>query len=505
MRTKKALYNIVSQMSYEIIAMICGLILPRFILSAFGSSYNGMVSSITQFLDYISILTLGIAGSTRVAIYKANAKNDIRAVSSVLKATEKYMRKVAFAFIAYTAILTVVYPYIVRNEFAWVESASLVVIIALGTFAEYFFGITYRTFLTANQTTYIYNIIQIAAKLANTVISVILIKAGYSIQIVKLGSAICFVGSPLLQYYIVRSKFHIISDVEPDDSALKQRGDVMAHSIANIVHQYTDIFLLTLFTSAKVVSVYSVYTLVLGALRKLQNVFTAGLEGAFGDLWARGEKERFEKNFNTFEYLIFAFVSVVFSCAGILILPFVKLYTKGVTDIQYLIPSFAILSVVSYAMNCLRMPYIISVQAAGRYKETKTGAFVEAGLNFFISLICVFQFGLIGVTVGTVVATTFRTVQYSLYLSKKMLNRPVRIVVEKFLWLFVNVTIILLLWRVLPEIAITSWASWLVNGFEWAFISMVVTITTSFAAFRNELVCSKEIVKHMLERKKRKG
>ena len=151
MRTKKALYNIIAQMSYEIVAMICGLILPRFILAAFGSSYNGMISSITQFLDYISILTLGISGSTRVAIYKANASGGIKEVSAVLKATELYMRKVAIAFIVYMLALTMVYPYIVRNDFSWAESASLVVIIGIGTFAEYFFGITYKTFLMANQ------------------------------------------------------------------------------------------------------------------------------------------------------------------------------------------------------------------------------------------------------------------------------------------------------------------------------------------------------------------
>lgn len=115
---KKALYNIIAQMSYEIVAMICGLILPRFILAAFGSSYNGMISSITQFLDYISILTLGISGSTRVAIYKANASGGIKEVSAVLKATELYMRKVAIAFIVYMLALTMVYPYIVRNDLA---------------------------------------------------------------------------------------------------------------------------------------------------------------------------------------------------------------------------------------------------------------------------------------------------------------------------------------------------------------------------------------------------
>lgn len=48
-----------------------------------------------------------------------------------------------------------VYPYIVRNDFSWAESASLVVIIGIGTFAEYFFGITYKTFLMANQSMYI--------------------------------------------------------------------------------------------------------------------------------------------------------------------------------------------------------------------------------------------------------------------------------------------------------------------------------------------------------------
>lgn len=409
MRTKKALYNIVSQMSYEIVAMICGLILPRFILSAFGSSYNGMISSITQFLDYISILTLGISGSTRVALYKANAEGDIRDVSAVLKATEIYMRKVAIAFIGYMLALTVIYPYIVRDEFGWIEAASLVVIIGIGTFAEYFFGITYKTFLMANQSMYIYNIIQIGSKVANTLVSVLLIKAGQSIQIVKLGSAVCFAATPIILNVVVRKKYGIIKNVKPDNSALQQRGDVMAHSIANCIHQYTDIFLLTLFTTPKIVSIYSVYTLVLGSLRKLQNVFTSGLEGAYGDLWATGKYQKFEDTFNVFEYLIFSFVSVVFSCAAVLIMPFVQLYTKGINDAEYVLPAFAYMSVITYAVFCLRAPYLTAVQAAGKYKETKAGAFLEAGLNLGISILGVFKFGLIGVTLGTLVANVFRT------------------------------------------------------------------------------------------------
>lgn len=501
MRTKKALYNIVAQMNYVIVAMVCGLILPRFILAAFGSSYNGMISSITQFLDYISILTLGISGSTRVAIYKANASGGIREVSAVLKATERYMRKVAIAFVAYMLALTIIYPYIVRNEFSWAESASLVVIIGIGTFAEYFFGITYKTFLMANQSMYIYNVIQIFSKIANTIVSILLIKAGQSLQIVKLGSTICFAATPIALNYIVKKKYNIISNIEPDKSALKQRGDAMAHSIANCIHQYTDVFLLTLFTSPQLVSVYSVYTLILGSLKKLQNVFTSGLEGAYGDLWAKGEIKKFEENFNTFEYLIFSFVSVVFSCAAVLILPFIKIYTKGVNDTEYILPVFAGLSIIAYAVFCLRAPYLTAVQAAGKYKETRNGAFVEAGLNFTISFISVFKFGLIGVTLGTLAANVFRTIQYAVFISQKMLpHRSIWEFIKRCVWLLANVVIIYVVLQIIPHGSILSWSKWITTGICDFVIAMTVTGIMSIVFYRKDLFRSFKVVKRMMKK-----
>lgn len=68
MRTKKAVLNMVFGLIYQVIAIICGLITPRLILATFGSTYNGVISSATQFLNMINILTLGITGTTRVAL-----------------------------------------------------------------------------------------------------------------------------------------------------------------------------------------------------------------------------------------------------------------------------------------------------------------------------------------------------------------------------------------------------------------------------------------------------
>lgn len=503
MRTKKALYNIVTQMLYEIVAMICGLILPRFILAAFGSSYNGMVTSITQFLDYISILTLGISGATRVAIYQA--KDNLAKKSSIVRATEIYMRKIGAIFIVYMLVLAAVYPYIVKGNFKWIQSASLVIIIGLGTFAEYFFGITYRTFLSAEQSIYIYNILQIGAKIVNTIISVVLIKMGQSIQIVKLGSSICFVATPIALHYVVRKKFKIDSNAVPDDSALKMRGDVMAHSIANCVHAYTDIFLLTLFTNPEVISIYSVYTLVLNSLKKLQTVFTTGLEGAFGSLWAKGEKTRFETNFEIYEYLVYAFVTVVFTCAALLILPFVQLYTKDVHDVNYIIPTFAYLSVITYGLYCIRTPYLTVVQAAGKYKETRNGAFLEAIINFGISFIMVFKFGLIGVTIGTFAANLFRTVQYAFYISDSLLQRRKTKFFMMIIWSIVNVGLILVAKEVLPDIIINSWTNWIVAGICYFVLSVIIVGITSVIFFKSKLKEAVKVLQRMFAHKIRKS
>ena len=105
-RTRKASVNIITSAMLEIITMISGLILPRFILQYFGSSYNGIVSSTSQFLGMIQILTLGVTASTRVALYKTLARKDNQGTRAIIRATERYMRKIALVLGGYIIVLS---------------------------------------------------------------------------------------------------------------------------------------------------------------------------------------------------------------------------------------------------------------------------------------------------------------------------------------------------------------------------------------------------------------
>ena len=507
-RTQKAALNTMTAAISEIVSLICGLILPRLILANFGSAYNGITSSATQYLSAISILTVGVSGTTRVALYRSLADGDIKKSSSIVRATEIYMRKIGLILLVYIVALSILYPVFVKTDYKWFDVTILVAAAGIGTFGQYFFGTAYTAFLSANQSVYIYNTFLIASVLSNTIISVVLIKLGCSIQIVKLGSAFVYFLRPLMQNLYVTRRFKIDKRCEPDNSALALRKDVMAHSLANIVHDNTDMVVLTLFCNVRIVSVYSVYNLVMHALKKTQGVFTSGTEAIFGNMWVKGEVEKIKKSLGYYEYVVGMLVSTVFATSFIVILPFISLYTKGVNDVEYVLPSYALVISLAQAWFCLRAPYLTLVQGAGHYKQTKTGAYFEAGINLVASVILVQFIGIVGVAVGTLIANVFRTVQYAWYIDRNIAKRGMTIFILRILWSFSNAAVAYFLTApVIRASAHLSWHNWILCSFFSIAVCAAVSLVSSLLFYRSDLTgiigIAKNIIKKKLRRKKK--
>ena len=111
---KKVMLNVGCTMLCQLVTFISGLIVPRLILSTFGSEANGLVSSITQFLNYIAVVEGGIGSVVLTALYGPLAKKDDRKISSVLKAAENFFRQIASIFVFYTIALACVYQIVIK-------------------------------------------------------------------------------------------------------------------------------------------------------------------------------------------------------------------------------------------------------------------------------------------------------------------------------------------------------------------------------------------------------
>ena len=502
-RTRKALVNIITSALLEIITMISGIILPRFILQYFGSSYNGIVSSSTQFLGMIQVLTLGVTASTRVALYKSLAKKDTQQSSAIIRATERYMRKIALILGGYIIALSFVYPLVVHTDFSYFDVAILIAIVGMSSFAEYFFGITYQTFLLADQSVYISNIFSSIATILNIIISIFLITSGFNIQIVKLGSAVVYVLRPLLQNIYVTRKYKLDKHCVPDMTALNKRGDAMVHALANIVHDNTDIIVLTIFTDIKIVSVYTVYNMVMSALKKIQTVFTKGTEPIFGSMWAGGEKEKIKRYLSVYEFVVNSFNAAAFGVAMVMVLSFVSLYIPGnITDVNYIRPTYAILISLAFATQGIRVPYLALVQGIGHYKETRNAAIIEATLNLGISVVLVNIIGMEGVAIGTLVANLYRTISYALYIDKNVVKRGKSIVFKKIIWtLLVMMVIVLPSFIIVNKLEIINWIQWVGTSVLVCVFASLVVFIASVMFYKEDLKYSIRVIKAMIKKR----
>lgn len=423
MRRKRLYINIFFSLLNQFIVLICGFILPKFILGQYGSEVNGLISSITQFLGFITLLDLGVGAVIQSTLYKPLAEKNNEKISLILNTAKRFFRIIALILLVYVLILAVAYPKFINHSFGDIYTASLILIIAISSFGQYYFAIPYQLLLNADQRLYVQCNIQTFVVILNTILSVILIQRGCSIQIVKLVSSLVFLIRPFFLVVYVKRNYKLDTKLKSQEEQIEQKWNGMAQHCAAVVMNNTDVMILSVFASLNDVSIYSVYNLVLIGLKQFISALSNAFHALFGDILAKKEVILLNEAFDLFEWFMHTIVIFVFTITTVLIVPFVLVYTKGVVDADYYQPLFAILICIAQGIYCLRIPYNTIVCAACHYKQTQGSAVIEMLLNIIISLLLVRQFGLIGVAIGTIVAMSFRTAYFVFYLHHNILFR----------------------------------------------------------------------------------
>ena len=71
-------------------------------------------------------------------------------------------------------------------------------------------------------------------------------------------------------------------------------------------------------------------------IRKIVNSVSAGTMAAFGNMIAKKEDEILKKRFEQYELLTFISCYILFTTTAILFIPFIAIYTKGISDVNYI-------------------------------------------------------------------------------------------------------------------------------------------------------------------------
>lgn len=504
-RSKRAKLNIVVSLLCQVISVICGFVVPKLMLDEFGSEIYGATSSIAQFLAYITLLEGGIGGVARAALYKPLAENDVEKISAIVLEIKRFFRVIAYVFLVYVVVLACFFHQLSGiDSLNWISTFLLVIVISISTFGQYFIGISYSVLLQADQKNYITNFISILATVANTILVISLTVAGCNIILVKFASSCVFVMRPIVLWLYVKKNYGLVK-ISSDRVYLKQKRAGLSQHIAFFLHSNTDVVVLTWLSNLSVVSVYSVYNMVVSQIQNLTSSFSTGMEALFGDMLSKNEQNQLQKVFGYYDTLISTVSTILFASTAVLIVPFVRLYTRGVTDANYIAPVFAVLLVLASYVYCLRMPYHSMTIAAGHFRETQWAAYGEVIINVVLSILLVKFYDLVGVAIGTVIATSFRFVYYAIYLSKHIFERRIILAIKRT---FINavqfVTIYTVGSIIISAIDIHSYIMWVACGAIVFTLASLVTLAVNSFFYHSDFMLAFSNVSNKLIWRKNK-
>lgn len=434
-KKKKIRNNIIFGVFNQALIFLIGLVLPRLILTSYGSEINGLLSTVTQIFSYVALLEAGIGNAAVNALYKPFTSNDEYGVSGVFSATQKYYRKVTLIYAVCVVLISVIYPLFLRTELPYWQIALVIGFQGLSGAMTFFYVAAYKQVLLANGENYIVSSISLLIYVLSSLAKILLMYNGFNIVILQAVYCIVHCAQILMFTFVTKLKYPWLKQHKnPDMSVLSQRSAFMIHEFSSTVFSSTDAFVLSTFCNLMITSVYSVYNMVFVALNSLINSVNNGLNFILGHSYVKNDG-KYETIHDAYDSLYIAIVFALFSVAYILICPFIKIYTAGITDIEYVDYKLPILFVIIQLLSCGRATSARLITIAGHARLTQLRSVLEAAINLIVSIVLVNVIGIYGVLIGTIVALLYRANDIIIYANRKILNRSPR---KTYLKLFSN-------------------------------------------------------------------
>ncbi|MCK3943285.1 hypothetical protein HCC47_10890 [Streptococcus suis] len=487
MNTKSLKLNGLISLLNKCISIICSLILPRLFITAYGSEINGLMSSISQYLNLISLLDLGMATVIQASLYKPILDGDFNQLSTIYYKSKVFFNRIGLALLVYIGCLCLILPQTLAGNVSNIQIIGLTLILSLSHLLQFFVGITSQIILGSDQRAYIKEVLQGTANIINLALSIFLINSGQSIYLVKFISSLVFILPPICISFYVHKHYKISKKNIDKDYKIQQQWYGIGQHIAYTIQESTDVVILSLFASLSQVSVYAVYNTVFQGIKTFLNAATSGLRPFLGRALHLGDTTILHEQFKKIEWTIHTAATILLSTTFQLITPFVILYTRRITDTNYNQPLFGYLMTLAIFIYALRLPYRTLVFSAGSFKETQVGTYSEAFLNLAISIGLVFHWQLIGVAIGTSISLLFSLFYYIWYCYRHILQAQLHHLKWQLLVDMLTASTSCLIFLPLTR--------WITNFMSWGLFGLCSVILTSGISYLlNRFILQKNIL-----------
>ena len=475
-RTKKFMYNTIASVFQQVILFAVGLILPRIILRFYGSVVNGLTNSIMQFINYFYLVEAGIGASAIFALYKPLAADDRQKISSIVTAAQKFYIQTGYIFTALVVALSFLFPLIRHTDaLSAMQIGILVLVIGAQGSISFFIISKYQVILTADQRSYVIYIAQMAGTIVNAAVIIGIAYAGFSVVAGRTLALLSILTRMVIMEIYCRRRYPYLNyRAKPDKSSMNQRWDALYYQILGAVQIGVPTILATIFISYEAVSVYTIFFMVIGGINGILGIYTSGLSASFGDIIARGERDTLHKTYQEFECSYYGLITAIYAVAMVLIMPFVLIYTRGITDANYNVPIVGYLMVLNGFFYNLKTPQSMLLISAGLYRPSRVQTTIQAAILVVVGAILAPILGLPGILIGCILSNVYRCIDLLFFIPKHVTGLSPLLTLKRWGYSVLEFGLILL-----PFFFVTihapGYISWIVSA-VWATIYAVLVV-----------------------------
>ena len=247
MKLKLIIKNLFSGIFSQFITICLGIIIPRLFIVNLGSETNGLMSSINQFLVYLSLLEAGVGTATVQALYAPISNNDRQTINGIMSATNMYYRKTGIIYLMFVVIFSFIYPLMMKSS---IDYFTILLVIFLSGFSQvitYLFHGKYKLLLNADGKTYIVNNLAIIITILTGLTKIVLLMNRFNVVAIQFSYLIINILQMLfLSYYIKKIYPWLNVKMPPNLRAISKKSSVMVHQISYLVFSNTDVIILSM-------------------------------------------------------------------------------------------------------------------------------------------------------------------------------------------------------------------------------------------------------------------
>ena len=423
MKKSKIYKNVISGFGGQLIAIILGLIVPRFFITSYGSDINGLLSTITQIFTYMALLEAGIGQAAKNLLYKPFQEKDSDGISEIASVAKTYFRKFTIIYGVGIVVLALILPFALKTNVDNITIALIVLFEGMSGVISFYFIQTSSIIIGVDGKNYINNTITLLNKIAGYAVKIIMAALGLNIVLLQFVFFLVTVAKVFFyQIYFKKNYSWIKFKKTGKDIKLKDRNSYILTEICWTIFSSTDMIVLSTFVSTQLSSVYGIYNMIFANISMLVNSVFASVSYILGYSY-HDSLDKYAKVHDSFNSIFLGLITILMSVCYVLTIPFVTLYTRGVTDVNYIYTSLPLMFCLIQLISWSRYTSGQLTGIAGYAKQTSYISLIEAILNLSLSIVFVHKYGIVGVTLATVIALPIKVIWCTYVADKKVIKR----------------------------------------------------------------------------------